>query len=366
MKPASWSRSEGDEPHPATRTDLDRVLRDAFSLFKELALKVQSFGRSGDAGLDGMLIARWGGRSQRYAFECKNVGTPKVVQAAALQVKHLIHRYRGARPLVVAPYLSEERMAALTALEVSGLDFCGNCMLRADDFMVWRSGRPNRFPLSQPIKNVFRGRSSMLTRCFLIQPHFRSLTALRDFSAGRLLSDDGKPITLGTASKVVGVLEQQLKVAKDESGLRLIDAQRLMGALRNNYRPAAGGRVIGKIGMAVAGAQERLQREHIRSVVTGLGSASRYGVLSSSGRLYLYVSDLAKAAEMLGVEETRVFPDLELIEEKSDVVYFDARPADGRRWASPVQTWLELASAGPRERQAARTLEADLRDGKGV
>lgn len=59
-----------------------------------------------------------------------------------------------------------------------------------------------------------------------------------------------------------------------------------------------------------------------------------------------------------------LFPNLQLIEEKSDVVYFDARQEGVARWASPIQAWLELSLGGPREREAAQSLEMALLKGQ--
>ena len=102
-----------------------------------------------------------------------------------------------------------------------------------------------------------------------------------------------------------------------------------------------------------------------RYVATGLGSAARYQVLSGPDKLSLYVSDLDAAADAIGMRETRVFPNIELIENQEDLTYFDARRREDGVWASPIQTWLELATGGPREREAAKLLRAALAQGRG-
>ena len=94
--------------------------------------------------------------------------------------------------------------------------------------------------------------------------------------------------------------------------------------------------------------------------VTGLSSAGWYGVLSAAGPMSVYVGDVAAARELLEVRETRVFPTIELVEDRSDVVHFDRRVDGTLAWASPVQTWIELMKAGPREREAAAALESSL------
>jgi hypothetical protein len=60
------------------------------------------------------------------------------------------------------------------------------------------------------------------------------------------------------------------------------------------------------------------------------------------------------------VKPTRLFPNVELVEDSSPVPYFDTRSEGPERWASPVQTWLELSLGEPRERVAALQLRSKL------
>ena len=108
-----------------------------------------------------------------------------------------------------------------------------------------------------------------------------------------------------------------------------------------------------------------LKIEGIRFSATGEGSAGAYGLLSSGEKLSLYVPNLSAATKTLGVNETRVFPNIQLIETRGETEYFDTRVSEGGIWASPVQTWLELSSAGPREQEAAREIEKMLLESRG-
>ena len=93
-------------------------------------------------------------------------------------------------------------------------------------------------------------------------------------------------------------------------------------------------------------------------VATGSASASHYGLISRLDRLQLYVESLSQASELLMLKPTRLFPNVELLEEKSPVAYFDARNDRWERWASPTQTWLELSVGEPREQIAAQQLRS--------
>lgn len=349
---------------PPPEAELQTVLRELVGRFPVPGLDI----RLSDARVKRRLSAAWHGHRQRYAYGYMPSSTPRAIEAAMNQaMKHA--RPPGIRPLVIAPYLSESRLEELAGQEVSGLDLCGNCVLVSDGFVTWRSGNANRFSESRPIKNIFRGNSSIFARCFVLRPGFESLTALREFARRRPGVADGAGaeagLTLGTASKVVRALEEHFLVRREGKALHVLDAEELMGALLAEYRPQAGRRVAGNAAnLPILFERDPCGRARFRSVITGLGSASHYGILSAPDMLSVYVADLDAAAAVVGLQETRVFPKLELIEERAEAVYFDARPAGGLVWASPVQTWLELARGGPREREAAEALARALRAGQ--
>ena len=172
-------------------------------------------------------------------------------------------------------------------------------------------------------------------------------------------------LTKGTVSKVVQVLEEDKIVLKEGGSLRLLNARALLDSLRNNYVKPRDRRVSGKTSLSFPEIWKRLQNSGIKCVTTGNGSAGYYRVLSGQERLSLYVNDFDRAIRLLEIEPGPIFPNVELIEEPGDVVYFDARKDDNTLWASPIQTWLELSLGGPLEKEAANGLEALFLQDKG-
>lgn len=315
-------------------------------------------------GPDAVVAVRWGERECLFACEAKGRSTPKTVDAAIAQAC----RYSallGLRPLIVVPYLSEEHLAWLEREEVSGLDLCGNAVVLAPGFRVWRSGRPNLYKDSAPIRNVFGGVSSLIVRSLVLGRAFPSLKSLHEFTISRIAS--GR-LSLGTVSKVVTVLEEERLVDRSADGLRPADPRAMLRRLLQGLGSRPMLRFEGRSELTHSEAWQRLETYRAstpgsRCTTTGLGSAMRYGVLSTPRRLSLYVSDLAATRGLLGVQETHVFPNVELVEDGSEVAHFDRRVEGGIAWASPVQTWLELMKAGPREREAADALEQMLVQG---
>lgn len=317
---------------------------------------------------DGVLEARWQGRSERFVVEYKALSTPKAIDAVADQAV----RYGKALnlpPLIVVPFLSEERLKSLESQKISAIDLSGNGVLMGKGFSIWRSGAPNRFKETQSIKNVFRGTSSLYARSFLLRREFASLIKLREFALSRFDLGRQEPsgasrLVKSTASKVVQALAEEQIIFRQGDALRLVNSKRLLEQLEKNYVRPAGPRLEGKTALSPGKAWGRLASSDssVRAVTTGLGSAGHYGALSGPNELSLYVSDINAAARLLELQETRLFPNVRLIEDKGDAVYFDARPEQSARWASPIQCWLELATGGPREQDASQALEARLKE----
>lgn len=323
---------------------------------------------------DGIAEVRWGEQNQRFLMECKRSGTPLAFENALMQVQSYA-RDAGIPPLLFLPYLSEAQLTRLEGEKVSGIDLCGNGVILATNLRVWRSGHPNTFRFSQPIKNIFRGASSLIARCFLLRPRFVSLIELTEYAGLRQMEDANifvsrNSLTKATASKVVSALVDDLIVKRDRAELYLADADRLMDRLRANHAPITGRTITGKTPFGVEKIWDTLLSMRgsslsFRYTATGAASAERYRVLSNSGPLSLYVGDYDAALNALQVRQSRIFPNIELIETVSDIAYFDARTEEQSVWASPVQTWLELAHGGPREQDAAGSLATLLAKSEG-
>jgi hypothetical protein len=325
-----------------------------------------TYGRRSRA--DGILEAEWQGRIARFVFEYKALQTPVAIDSAIAQVRYYSNALK-INPLIIVPYLSEGALCLLEAEGVSGVDLNGNGILISPEMAIRRSGEPNRYKTSQPIRNVYRGVNSLIPRSFLLRSAFPSLVELQSFAQERLMRGESfsleAKLTKGTVSKVVQVLEEEKIVLREGGSLRLLNARALLDGLRNSYAKPRERRMSGKTSLSFSEMWKRLQNSGIRCVTTGNGSAGHYRVLSSQEKLSLYVDDFDSAINLLEIEPGPLFPNVELLEEPGDVVYFDARKDGDTLWASPIQTWLELSPGDPREQEAAKGLETLLLQGKG-
>jgi hypothetical protein len=89
----------------------------------------------------------------------------------------------------------------------------------------------------------------------------------------------------------------------------------------------------------------------IQVPITGESSAAEYATLTPDKVVSIYCSRLEPTMELVSsiIDETSRFPNVKLLETTEPVVYFDCREQGGIPWASPIQTWIELARRDTRQ-----------------
>jgi hypothetical protein len=323
----------------------------------EAEVRKESAGRV--SVLDGVLTLRWAERTFKFGVEFKRFGTPKAIEEAVFQARERCRPW-GLLPLVVVPFLSGERLAVLEAEGVSGLDFCGNgVVIVPGELLVYRTGKPNRFPAEGAIKNVYRRSSSIVARAFLLAPRYESVRALLAEIRKR-----GGEVTIATVSKVCTALDEEIVIerAREESKgrekqLRLVQPEKLLDLLTSNYAtPTVTRRTAGKCALPypdlVRALQAWAEGSGNRVVETGASSALAYSTMVREPMRSFYCTDLDGLRKALGeqLRETDRFSNVEFLETNDEFVYFDRREGLA---ASPVQTYLELMAGDKRERETA-------------
>lgn len=311
---------------------------------------------------DGFVDIEWGKRKFRFIAEIRSVSTPKMIDQAIWQLLEYLKYYETRElisPLIVAPYLNEATIAELARREISGIDLSGNYLLIVPgELFVSKSGLPNKFPSNAPIKNIYRGTSSIVGRVFFSKPEFASVTEvlweIKHLSGAT---------TLSTVSKVLKTLQDDLIISRRET-IKLIDPGGLLKRLSENYRPPS---VIRRKLIKAAEPKNILfdlsENCDDLDLLSAVEEPSRYAVFPRAGiPTRMYVENLDKAMARIEFEETDRFADLELVEVREAAVYFDRRldQTNGIFFTSPLQSYLDLKSGGKREQDVAKQIEEDL------
>jgi hypothetical protein len=309
--------------------------------------------RAHNCHLDAIVEIAWDSRVFSFGAIYTSLSTPKAIGMAIHQVKNDT-RQKPLHPLIVVPYLSDERLRELEHQAVSGIDLCGNgIVVIPDNFLVFRTGAPNRFTSSAPIKNIYRGTSSLVARVLLLRPQYSSVTDVHKEIASR-----GGKIALATVSKALKALDEELIIGRKRGAIRLLQPEKLLDRLALNFeRPKIERSALGKVNVDPKRLSTILvdaaKKEGVRLTATGVGSVGRYAVIAKEDIFSLYCTDRDRLLTQVPLTEEKFFPNVELLETEDELAYFDTRYENEYPWASPLQTYLELITGEMRSRNTA-------------
>lgn len=296
-------------------------------------------------------------RTVSFLAEVKTRTAPGMVAEGLWRMKYALPD--GSNLLLVVPYLSETIVDMLNREKLSGLDLNGNYLIQGPGLLAVRLDRKNRFPESQPIKNVFAGASSLVGRLFLAGGE--NSGSVNEVFLG--IQKLGGSLSQSAVSKVLKGLEEELIIEKTAAGIRLLQPEKLLRKLGENYRPP---KVLETLKLKIpdlvgfAGLKGPDGQGLTGWVISGESSARRYAVLADSSVTTVYVKDFGS----LWKYADERFYNVEALRTADIFPYFDAREENGLRWASPVQCWLELSRLDKREREIAETVRKAILEGK--
>ncbi len=291
--------------------------------------------------VDMIVQATWKGQQATFAVECKAFSTPRALRDAVAQAKAYAQREK-LEPMIIVPFLSNDRLDELESEGISGIDLSGNGIVVAPGkFSVYRTGAPNRFRTSAPIKNIYQKNSSIVGRVFLARSRYGGVTEIRS-EIQRRSGPVWPPISLATVSKALKGLEDDLIVSRGDAGISLAKDRPPFRA-----KVPAEGKELFELLLRTA--------DELKApiVATGNGSATQYAVMQRGPILSVYCPEPETLFKRLGGTATDRFPNVEIIEANEPFLYFDAREDRGFRWASPVQVYLELMAGDKRDRETA-------------
>jgi len=176
------------------------------------------------------------GPSFKAVTEIKTVATPQnILMGARLLAACIANDKEPERiPLLVAPYIGTKQSKILAEKGISWIDLSGNMSIRVSNRVyIERTGKPNRFPDTAPIKKIFQGTSSLVSRALLLKPEgFSSLKKMADFINQR----NANIIMLSTVSKVLKKLEEELLINRSKSLITAANPEKLLERLAEGYK----------------------------------------------------------------------------------------------------------------------------------
>ncbi len=299
-----------------------------------------------------------------FVAELKRRSIPSVIEAAILQAKQCAEKV-GMPPMVIVPFLDESRLDRLAAAEVSGLDLSGNGIVCIPGrLLLRRSGQPNRYPESQPMRFAYRGATSLVPRGFLCRRSYESVGEIKAEIERRRGA-----VALSTVSKALARMADDVLIDRTGGAIALLQPDALLDKLAEGFQPPKRLQEVSiKADLPLAKLFQKANRgaSQPRMVLSGASSQDRYAAGRRSDQPLVYCNDLAAFRTAIGPawQESERFADVTIIETDDRTPFFDARStASGLLVASPVQAYLELTAGDKRDREMAQAIrELILRD----
>jgi hypothetical protein len=301
------------------------------------------------------------GKRRVLACEVKTSGQPRHVRVALLQLRNYMAHLGGeATPVLIAPFLSSQAQALCREQGVNFLDLEGNVRLVFDGIFIERSVASRAAVERRELRSLFKPKSAQVLRAMLRDPG-------RAWRVAELAEAAG--VSLGHINNVkVGLLDREWGEVSD-NGLFLSEPDMLLDAWRNAYEPPAGQRMgfyTTLHGSAFEDAVRRVLRvgsEKGQAVFASFSAAHWLAPYARTGTQYFY-------ADKAGVRQLEAALALSSPSKGENIIVTipkDAglfrstvEPALGAVCTDPVQTYLDLAIAGERGREAAEHIRREI------
>lgn len=341
-----------------TDNNFDRMLRDGRVAVPPLEIRVLADRRV--PGADALLDVGLRGRSYRFLAKLKRDAKPLTLKLAIEQIRESARESVEGRPMIVAPYFSQEKLDQLLDAGISAIDFSGNAAIEVPgEFFFYKTGNPNQYPDSSPIRSAYRGDGSLVARVLLLERRFEAVGDIR-----KSIQLRGGSLTMGMVSKVLQRLEADLVIDRpNRNVVRVIQPERLLDGLLGAYQPPKTQDTwMGKVALSATELPARLQEIAGDGGVVRTGEASAVEYAAWAGEPVISCYCRATPTAVLDrldseAKETRAFANLRLIQTEDQLVYFDPR---ANMAASPIQAYLEMAGGDKRQKDVAGQIRSAI------
>lgn len=335
-----------------------RLLLEQVPAIKLLDIEQEVYGP--DRSVDIVAHIDISGRRHALVCEVKSASQPRHVHIALLKLRnYMAHQARDTTPVLIAPYLSPDAQALCREQDVGYLDLEGNARLVFDSVFIERQVASKPAADRRELRSLFKPKSAQVLRVMLRNP--RRAWRVTDLAQAAAVS-------LGHVSNVRVALLDREWAQVSEAGLFLSEPDALLDAWRDAYEPPVGKRLAFYTtlhGSALEEAARQVLRpdEEVGAAIFASFSAAHWlAPYGRTGTQYFY-------AHEAGLERLQSALKLSAMSKGENVVVTllkdsglmrdTEEPAPGAVCTSPVQTYLDLANAGERGREAADHLRQE-------
>lgn len=263
-------------------------------------------------------------------------------------------------PLLVVPFMSGSSKIRCKEAGVSWLDLSGNADIRSNELFILIEGRPNQYKTPGRPRNPFAPKSSRIIRTLLHDSthHFQQIDLVEKTGVSKAL-----------VSQVVHHLEDLQLITRSTAGaINVIDPAMLVDEWRDNYSITDHQVTKGHIHSAgqgpelVAALARQLNTMGMNYAFTGLSSAWHYAPFASFRLATVFVKDPLGIVNFkeLGFSTEPRGANVWVIQPNDEGVFWDSEVHQGVRFASSIQTYLDLKDHPERADEASIEMRSFL------
>jgi hypothetical protein len=292
--------------------------------------------------------------------EVKSSGQPRYVRDGLFQLRNYVaHSNIQATPVFIAPYLSPEARLLCREDKVCFVDLQGNVRLEFDGVFIERIVSNKPPSERRELKSLFRPKSAQVLKVMLRDPN-------RKWRVEELAKS--AEVSLGHVSNVRSGLLDREWAQVSNLGLFLSEPNALLDAWRDVYEPHNEKRMSfytilhGSSFETTARTCLGTDRKNGRAIFASFSAAHWLAPYGRTGMQYFY-------ADEAGLEKLKITLQLSPVGKGENVIVMipkdrglfgdTVEPASGAICTSAIQTYLDLAAAGERGREAAEHLRGE-------
>jgi len=298
------------------------------------------------------------------AVEIVTQATPKAILEKSRRLSDYIQKLGRSElvPLIAAPYIGSKQARILADMGISWIDLSGNMIIRVPGLIyVERTGKKNKFPDTTPIRKIFEGTSSLVSRSLLLKPEgFSSQYEIADFINSR----DGN-ITISTVSRVLKSLEEELLVNKNRKRICASDREKLLVRLADGYSNCSRRRDCERYRFSAKNISDFFWlffSQEVDCIACGFYAAQLKG-LATTDEITVFVNNIEKAKRAFDkTGSAKIVPDAEygnfvIIISQDRCAWFNADRQTTPATVDEVELYLEMTVDTPRGPKIAEQLK---------
>lgn len=353
-----------------TEKDIIKQLQESAEQYKPLIFKrfEEEFYVSNKVWADAVVkFSIENGPSFMALVEIKSIANPNSMLQTCKAFREMLNRKNRSDlvPIIIAPYIGRRQAQILADEDISWIDLSGNMRIKAPNLYIERTGKPNKFPDTAPIRKIFQSTSSLVSRALLLEPEgFSSLNKIVDFINSR-----NAKITLSTVSKVLNSLEQQLLADKSRLLIRARDPEKLLDSLTEGYINSTERKMRKIYKFSVNNFENfffNLFAQQIDYAACGFYAAKLKG-LAVTNETTIFVKDIEQVRKASEYSKYKVkfisdaeFGNLTITETNDPCVWFNVSKQPNNAVVDDIELYLEMMTATPRGPEIAKQIKQQI------